>query len=138
MSLIAQPGLGKTTLLFYLLQHLERYAKTVFLFQTLGGPEDLLRSLLRDLGIEAQYGDLAGMHAQLNDYLLMQTRQGRRLVVVIDEAQNLPDSALELLRCYRTLKIPAKNNADYPGGTTSTGGQTSVAKPGSAPAANLN
>jgi general secretion pathway protein A len=106
MSLIARPGLGKTTLLFRLLQHLERYARTVFLFQTLGGPEDLLRSLLRDLGMEAHDGDLARMHAQLNEYLLAESRRGRRLVVVIDEAQNLPDSALELLRMLSNFENP--------------------------------
>jgi general secretion pathway protein A len=106
MSLIARPGLGKTTILFRLLQHLEGYARTVFLFQTLCGPEDLLRSLLRDLGMEANHSDLAGMHAQLNEHLLMQSRQGRRLVVVIDEAQNLPDSALELIRMLSNFENP--------------------------------
>src|SRR5580704_12279085 len=51
MSLIAQPGMGKTTLLFELLSQLEGSARTVFLFQTLGGPKDLLSDLLRDLGV---------------------------------------------------------------------------------------
>jgi general secretion pathway protein A len=98
MCLVAKPGMGKTTLLLQLLQQLERSARTVFLFQTLCSPVDLLRSLLKDLGKEAQSSDLPDMHSQLNDCLLAEVRRGKRLVVVIDEAQNLSDSTLELLR----------------------------------------
>ncbi|HWO35787.1 MAG TPA: AAA family ATPase [Candidatus Acidoferrum sp.] len=98
MSLIAKPGMGKTTLLLQLLPQLERSARTVFLFQTLCGPVDLLRSILKDLGKEAQSSDLADMHSQLNDCLLAEVRRGKRVVVVIDEAQNLSNSTLELLR----------------------------------------
>jgi general secretion pathway protein A len=106
MSLIAKPGMGKTTLLFQLLQQLEHSARTVFLFKTLCGPEDLLRSLLHDLGAETAGCDVSQMHAQLNECLLAESRRGKRLVVVIDEAQNLPDSALELLRMFSNFETP--------------------------------
>jgi general secretion pathway protein A len=98
MSLIAQPGMGKTTLLFQLLQQLQHSAKTVFLFQTLCGPEDLLRSILHDLGTDARGADIPTMHSRLNEHVVAESRRGRRLVVLIDEAQNLTDPALELLR----------------------------------------
>jgi general secretion pathway protein A len=107
MSIIAKPGMGKTTLLFQLLQQLEHSARTVFLFQTLCSPEDLLRSLLHDLGTEA-HGDLPEMHSQLNACLLSESRRGRQVVVVIDEAQNLSDSALELLRMLSNFETPHK------------------------------
>ena len=107
MSIIAKPGMGKTTLLFQLLQQLEHSARTVFLFQTLCSPEDLLRSLLHDLGTEA-HGDLPEMHSQLNECLLSESRRGRQVVVVIDEAQNLSDSALELLRMLSNFETPHK------------------------------
>jgi general secretion pathway protein A len=107
MSIIAKPGMGKTTLLFKLLQQLEHSAKTVFLFQTLCSPEDLLRSLLHDLDTEA-HGDLPEMHSQLNECLLSESRRGRQVVVVIDEAQNLSDSALELLRMLSNFETPHK------------------------------
>ncbi len=98
MSLIAKPGMGKTTILFQLLSQLEGSARTVFLFQTLCNPKELLRSLLRDLGFADNGGDAVRMQEQLNHVLLAEARQGRRVVVVIDEAQNLEDSALELVR----------------------------------------
>jgi type II secretory pathway predicted ATPase ExeA len=106
MSLIANPGMGKTTLLFQLLQQIEHSSKTVFLFQTLCGPEDLLRSLLHDLGNKVDGCNVPQMHSQLNECLLNESRQGKRVVVVIDEAQNLPDSALELLRMVSNFETP--------------------------------
>ena len=99
MSLIAKPGMGKTTILFQLLSQLEGSARTVFLFQTLCRPKDLLRGLLRGLGVvDEGGGDDVRMQEQLNNVLLTEARQGRRVVVLIDEAQNLEDSALELVR----------------------------------------
>jgi type II secretory pathway predicted ATPase ExeA len=98
MSLIAKPGMGKTTILFQLLSQLEGLARTVFLFQTLCSPKELLRSLLRDLGVSDDHGDVVRMQEQLNGVLAAEARQGRTVVVVIDEAQSLEDSALELVR----------------------------------------
>ena len=106
MSIIAKPGMGKTTLLFQLLQQLQHSARTVFLFQMLNSPVDLLRSLLHDLGSEAHGCDLPEMHSQLNECLLTESRRGKRLVVVIDEAQNLSDSVLELLRMLSNFETP--------------------------------
>jgi type II secretory pathway predicted ATPase ExeA len=98
LSLIAEPGMGKTTILFELLRQLEGSARTVFLFQTLCSPKELLRGLLRDLGVSVDNEDVGSLQEQLNHVLLTEARHGRRVVVVIDEAQNLEDRALELLR----------------------------------------
>ena len=98
MGLIADPGMGKTTLLFQLLQRLRRAsARTVFLFQTCCDPSDLIRYLLHDLGISPA-SDVASMHHQLNDALVREARAGRQFVLVIDEAQNLSEPVLESIR----------------------------------------
>src|SRR5579872_6950279 len=95
MALIAEPGMGKTTLLFQLLQRLRTTgARTVFLFQTCCDSSDLIRYLLQDLGI-CPSSDVASMHYQLNEVLLREARAGRRFVFVIDEAQNLSEPVLE-------------------------------------------
>lgn len=98
MALIAKPGMGKTTLLFRLLELLKESAKTVFLFQSQCTPQDFLRSLLADLKLEDEGGDLVRMHAKLNEVLLHEFQAGRRFVVVIDEAQNLGGPVLEVVR----------------------------------------
>ena len=97
-SLIAQPGMGKTTLLFALLRNLEGTARVAFLFQTLCGPREFLRALLDDLGVEDEGTDITKMHSKLNQFLLRESLQGRQLVVIIDEAQNLDAQVLEVVR----------------------------------------
>ncbi len=97
-ALIAHPGMGKTTLLFDLLQRIPRSLKTVFLFQTQCSERDLIRSILADLGVHNAGDDLAGMQAKLNGALLREASQGRRVIVLVDEAHNLDDSVLEGLR----------------------------------------
>ena len=98
VALIAEPGLGKTTLLFHALNQLREKARTVFLFQTVCNSMDLLRALLTGLGVKETRGSLIEMQLKLKEILVEQFRLGKRVVVVIDEAQNLDDSVLELVR----------------------------------------
>jgi general secretion pathway protein A len=98
VALIATPGLGKTTLLFETLHILREKARIVFLFQTISTPLDLLRALLSGLGVRDLQGSLVEMQIRLKELLIEQYNQGKRVVVVIDEAQNLDDSVLELVR----------------------------------------
>ncbi len=98
VALIAAPGSGKTTLLFEALNILRDKARIVFLFQTIATPLDLLRSLLSGLGVRDLQGSLVDLQIRLKDILNEQYRLGKRVVVVVDEAQNLDDSVLELVR----------------------------------------
>jgi len=97
-AMIAEPGMGKTTLLFRLLETLRSTARTAFLFQTEGDSRDLLRSVLGDLGIPTESHDLSTLHEALNAALLEEMRAGRQVVVVLDEAQNLDEKSLESVR----------------------------------------
>jgi len=90
--------MGKTTTLLQLLEQLRGSAQTVFLFQTQCTSRELLRYLLVDLGVKTPKRGLVEMHEQLKEVLLETFRGGKRLVLVIDEAQGLDDAALELVR----------------------------------------
>ncbi len=106
VALVAQPGMGKTTLLVQLLQRLRSSsARTVFLFQTCCTSLDLIRYLLQDLDIWPG-PDLASMHQQLNEALVREARSGRQFVFVIDEAQNLSASVLETIRLLSDFETP--------------------------------
>ena len=98
--------MGKTTLLFKLLQHLETSARTVFIFQTQCSPRDFLRNLLVDLGVDDSDGDLVRIQSELNKVLLRESHSGKRFVLVIDEAQNLDPSVLELVRMLSNFETP--------------------------------
>jgi general secretion pathway protein A len=108
LALIAKPGLGKTTLLYHTLNELRGKALTVFLFQTVCTPVDLLRTLLAGLGVQNAQGSLVEMQLKVREILLEQARLGKRVVVVIDEAQNLDDSVLETVRMLSNFETSRK------------------------------
>lgn len=98
VALIAQPGLGKTTLTFQLLEKLQEASRTVFLFQTQCSSRELFQYILNTLGIDATGRDLVSMHNKLNEILCREMLAGRRFVLAIDEAQNLSLEVLETIR----------------------------------------
>src|SRR5215831_1759671 len=85
-ALVAEPGMGKTTLLFFLLDKLKTSARTAFLFRPDRNTKELLQSLLLDLGLDANPEDVPQMHETLKDALLEGRDAGRDFVWVIDEA----------------------------------------------------
>jgi general secretion pathway protein A len=105
-ALIAEPGMGKTSLLFHLLEKIQNSARTAFLFQPEPDQHGLLRSLLVDLGIDAGLKSVSHMHEALNQILLLESQTGRHFVVVIDEAQDLEDSVLESVRLLSNFETP--------------------------------
>ena len=106
LALIAEPGLGKTTLLFQLLERLRHSARTVFLSQTQCDSREFVRHLLDKLGIETQGRDRADLQKSLEEVLRQEMPAGQRLVVVIDEAQELDESVLEGVRLLANLEAP--------------------------------
>src|SRR5258708_22164979 len=98
VALVAEPGMGKTTLLHKLMEELSDSARVVFLFQTQCNSSELLRHLLTELGVEHDGTDIVAMHKVLNQALFEEMLQGRRFVLIVDEAQNLQDAVLETIR----------------------------------------
>jgi len=106
MALIAKPGMGKTTLLFQLLEKFRSTAHTAFLFQTQCSSREFMRFLLAELGSEAYEQDFVRMHDEFNKLLLQEARAGRRMIIVVDEAQNLQPSVLETIRLLSDFETP--------------------------------
>ena len=106
LTLIAKPGMGKTSLLFHYLEGLRDKARTAFLFQTDCNPTELMRYLLADLGLDAKRMRLPEMRAGLSRVLLGEMDAGRRFVLVVDEAQNLDDKVLESIRLLSNFETP--------------------------------
>ena len=139
LTLIAPPGMGKTTLLFHLLERLRSTAHTAFLFQTQCDSRELFRYLLSDLGIDAGDQNLARMHEKLNEVLINDARAGKRFILVIDEAQNLEDSVLETVRLLSDFETPqAKLMQIVLAGQPQLADKLISPRPGSTPAAHLD
>lgn len=108
LSLVAEPGTGKTTLLFQLLQRWRGYVHSAFLFQTQCNSRELIRYLLNDLGLKSDGEDIVRMHSELNEFLFRQKLAGKQVVVFIDEAQNLSDTVLETVRLLSDFEATDK------------------------------
>jgi general secretion pathway protein A len=98
LVLIAEPGMGKTTLLYQVLEGLRDTARAAYLFQTQCDSREFFQYLLSELGVDTQGMGLVGMHNKLNEMLFAEMLAGKRFVLVVDEAQNLADSVLETVR----------------------------------------
>src|SRR5216683_93098 len=98
MVLVAEPGMGKTTLLQKLMEDLSDSARIVFLFQTQCSSRELLCFILNELEVDHTGMDIVAMHRALNQALLEEMLRGRRFVLIVDEAQNLQEPVLETIR----------------------------------------
>lgn len=104
--LTAHPGMGKTTLTFQLLEKLRRTARTSFVFQTQCNSREFFQYLLDDLDADSAGMDFVSMHNKLNDILFQEWQAGRRVVLAIDEAQNLDSAVLETIRLLSNFEKP--------------------------------
>jgi general secretion pathway protein A len=106
LGLIAKPGMGKTTLLFHLLEKFRSSARTAFLFQTQCSSREFMRFLLAELGYQGDGQDFVRLHEEFNRRLMQEARAGNRFIVVIDEAQNLAPEVLETVRLLSDFETP--------------------------------
>jgi general secretion pathway protein A len=104
IAVTGEVGTGKTTLLRKLMLSLEKTIHTVLIFNTDVTFNELLRVILRDLGLPMEGKDRLSMVEELNDYLIEQLEQGRVVCLLIDEVQNLSDESLEGLRLLSNLE----------------------------------
>ncbi len=97
-------GTGKTTLARYFLSRLpETTATAVVLYPALTAAE-LLKSVLDDVHVPTSGSSLKELVDALHRFLLEARRQGRDVVLLIDEAQDLAPDVLEQIRLLSNLE----------------------------------
>lgn len=93
------PGVGKTTLMGHLLGEIdEERLNVIKIVSTQLRPEDLLQTVCAGLEIDANGASKSAMLAAIEHGLHGVARDGRRTLLIIDEAQALPAESLEELR----------------------------------------
>ena len=107
-ALIAPPGMGKTTILFNVLERFRDVARTALLFQVQGGSCDFLRYLLSELGSESHDSNLASLQGAVNRLLKQEHLAGRPTIIIVDEAQSLDSSVLETLRMLSNFETTTR------------------------------
>ena len=97
-------GAGKTTLLQGLLRTIEEDVTVGLVSNAQGGRGDLIHWVLNALGVEVAAGSAyVTMFQMLQDFLIDEFAAGRRVLVMIDEAQNLSVEGLEELRMLTNI-----------------------------------
>ncbi len=95
-------GSGKTTLVRYLLRKLNPSMSVGLISNSPQGRQELLQWILLSLDQPFE-GEYPILFKRLQDYLYGQFANGRRTILIIDEAQNLEPQALEHLRMISNI-----------------------------------
>jgi len=106
VQLTGEVGTGKTTLCRCLLEQIPEGTRIALLLNPLVTPRELLAAISQELGIDIRKSiDSTRLLVDgLNQFLLAAHERGERVVVVIDEAQNLSPEALEQVRLLTNLE----------------------------------
>jgi putative secretion ATPase (PEP-CTERM system associated) len=97
-------GAGKTTLLQTLLQRLDSRTVVARIVNTMLEPRELLEAIALDFGLNDTSKSKPALLRDLGNFLVQQRADGRRPLLVIDEAQNLSAQALEEVRLLSNLE----------------------------------
>ena len=105
IELTGEVGTGKTTLLRTFLNRLDSEGhRTALIFNPCLSSLELLTSINREFGLPYKNGSRMELLQALNGFLLEQKEAGRKVVLVMDEAQNLSPEVLEQIRLISNLE----------------------------------
>src|SRR6476619_7926069 len=106
VQLTGEVGTGKTTLCRLLLEQLPENTRVALVLNPRLTPVELLETICEELhvDVEGRRGSLKALVDALNHYLLDAYAQGLRVVLIIDEAQDLSIDALEQVRLLINLE----------------------------------
>lgn len=111
--LTGEPGTGKTTLLKVFMENWKDRAEIALIMTPRLSPDEFIEALLEDFNIDnhkeclpnnVNLSDKNRMLKAFRKFLLGHSVEGRRVAIIVDEAQNLPVETLEELRLLSNLE----------------------------------
>jgi general secretion pathway protein A len=104
VEITGEVGTGKTTLCRAFLENLDNNAKAAYIFNPNLNSIQLLRAINDEFGIESVGDNTKDLIDRLNSFLIGKKAEGKNVILIIDEAQNLTTEVLEQLRLLSNLE----------------------------------
>lgn len=105
VQITGEVGVGKTTILRSYLDTVDRSGlKIIYIFNSNVSFQALLKTISRELEIPCLTDDVVEMVNQLHFRLIEEYKKGITVVLIIDEAQNVPVETLENIRMLSNLE----------------------------------
>ena len=111
IQLTGEVGTGKTTVVRTLLSRVPHHADVAVILNPRVTPVEFLLTICEELGLgiaDADRDSVKQMVDALNRRLLSAHADGRRIIVIVDEAQNLSAEVLEQVRLLTNLETPTQ------------------------------
>ncbi|MGB6310747.1 MAG: AAA family ATPase [Steroidobacteraceae bacterium] len=111
IQLTGEVGTGKTTVVRTLLSRVPHHADVAVILNPRVTPVEFLLTICEELGVgiaDADRESVKEMVDALNRRLLSAHADGRRIIVIVDEAQNLSAEVLEQVRLLTNLETPTQ------------------------------
>ena len=98
-------GVGKTTIVrSYLERVVKQQKKIIYIFNSNLSFGNLLKTIYKELGLDARTDDTVEMLDGLYQVLMEEYKQGNTVLLIVDEAQNMPIETLENIRMLSNLE----------------------------------
>jgi len=98
-------GVGKTTILRSYLEGVDKeHLKIIYVFNARLTFDGLLKIIYEELGLHSETNDTTEILNNLYRVLIDEYKQGNNVILVVDEAQNMPLDTLESLRMLSNLE----------------------------------
>jgi general secretion pathway protein A len=108
MALVGDVGTGKTTLCRALLRELPDSVQSALVLNPHLSDADLIGTILDDLGVERLGSTKGELMAALSQYLLATGSEGKSVLVIVDEAQQMSVESLEQIRILSNLETATR------------------------------
>lgn len=104
VEITGEVGTGKTTLCRAVLENLDEHTEAAYIFNPKLDSLQLLKAINDEFGVDSGGSTVKELIDELNAFLMKRRMEGTKVVLIIDEAQNLNKDVLEQLRLLSNLE----------------------------------